>query len=264
MLAVLKELLEVQEMDMQMLRLIKLKAERMRELKSLMTIRNDLSTQYKTKQEEVLEIKSSIRLRELEIQEIQEKIKTAEKRQDSVKKVEEFNALAQEVATAERDKNAIQHKIVDEEERLSSDEEVLEKLKSSLDSAENNFKQAITEVQEALAAINEEGRRIKKSRDDLAKSIPHDVMTIYLRLLNNKQDRVLVAIENRTCTGCHIMVTAQHENMVRRAEKMMFCEHCSRIHYLQDAVSLPTASDGDEEGSEVRGVRRRRKSSVIA
>lgn len=257
MLALLKELLEVQEMDMQMLRLVRLKHERMKELKSLMGIRNDLNLQHKTKQEEVLGIKSSIRLHEIEIQEMQEKIRLAEKKQDSVKKVEEFNALAQEIATAEREKNHIQHKIVDEEERLTADEEVLEKVKQSLESAENNLKQVTTEVQEALQAINEEGRRIKLDRDRLAKAISPDMMAIYLRLLKNKHDRVVVAIENRTCAGCHIMVTAQHENMVRRAEKMMFCEHCSRIHYLQEVAQ--------KEDAEVAGkARRRRKSSIMA
>jgi predicted nucleic acid-binding Zn-ribbon protein len=255
MLVVLKELLEVQEMDMQMLRLIRLKRERMKELKSLATIRNDLLAQCKNKNDEVMEIRSTIRLREIEIQEIQDKIKSAEKKQDSVKKVEEFNALAQEIATAEREKNQLQHRIADEEERLTSDEEVLEKLKQSLETAEKNLKQVTDEVQGALKAINEEGRKIKVERDEMAKSIPNDVMSIYLRLLNNKHDRVVVPIENRTCSGCHIMVTAQHENMVRRAEKMMFCEHCSRIHYLQEAAVA-------EEESESKP-RRRRKSAAL-
>ena len=255
MLVVLKELLEVQEMDMQMLRLIRLKRERMKELKSLATIRNDLLAQCKNKNDEVMEIRSTIRLREIEIQEIQDKIKSSEKKQDSVKKVEEFNALAQEIATAEREKNQLQHRIADDEERLTSDEEVLEKLKLSLETAEKNLKQVTDEVQGALKAINEEGRKIKVDRDEMAKSIPSDVMSIYLRLLNNKHDRVVVPIENRTCSGCHIMVTAQHENMVRRAEKMMFCEHCSRIHYLQEAAVA-------EEESENKP-RRRRKSTAL-
>lgn len=255
MLVVLKELLEVQEMDMQMLRLIRLKRERMKELKSLATIRNDLLAQCKNKHDEVMEIRSTIRLREIEIQEIQDRIKNAEKKQDSVKKVEEFNALAQEIATAEREKNQLQHRVADEEERLASDEEVLEKLKQSLEAAEKNLKQVTDEVKDALVAINAEGRKIKADRDELAQAIPAEVMSIYLRLLNNKHDRIVVPIENRTCSGCHIMVTAQHENMVRRAEKMMFCEHCSRIHYLQDAAVVEEESDNKP--------RRRRKAAAL-
>lgn len=255
MLVVLKELLEVQEMDMQMLRLIRLKRERMKELKNLATVRNDLLAQCKNKHDEVMEIRSTIRLREIEILEIQDRIKNAEKKQDSVKKVEEFNALAQEVATAEREKNQLQHRIADDEERLTSDEEVLEKLKQNLESSEKNLKQVTEEVQGALKAINDEGRKIKIDRDDLVKAIPEDVMSIYLRLLNNKHDRVVVPIENRTCSGCHIMVTAQHENMVRRAEKMMFCEHCSRVHYLQEAAAVEEESDNKP--------RRRRKATAL-
>ena len=61
---------------------------------------------------------------------------------------------------------------------------------------------------------------------------------IYERLLRNKKDRVVVPIENRTCSGCHIVLTAQHENLVRKGENLVFCEHCSRIHYWQESEAF--------------------------
>ena len=78
-----------------------------------------------------------------------------------------------------------------------------------------------------------------------------DTLHIYERLLRNKKDRVIVPIENRTCSGCHIALTAQHENIVRKGENIVFCEHCSRIHYWQEAEEL--------EGTVVSTKRRRRR-----
>ena len=82
--------------------------------------------------------------------------------------------------------------------------------------------------------INEEGSGLKRERDGLVKDADPEALQIYERLLRNKRDRVVVPIENRTCSGCHIMLTPQHENLVRKGEKLIFCEHCSRIHYWQE------------------------------
>ncbi|WP_239978380.1 zinc ribbon domain-containing protein, partial [Candidatus Similichlamydia epinepheli] len=71
-------------------------------------------------------------------------------------------------------------------------------------------------------------------RDKLASEASSDILPIYERLIRHKGDSVVVTIENRACSGCNIIVTAQHENLVRRADRVVFCEHCSRIHYWQD------------------------------
>ncbi len=34
------------------------------------------------------------------------------------------------------------------------------------------------------------------------------------------------------------MLTAQDENLVRKGERLVFCEHCSRIHYWQESEAL--------------------------
>jgi len=64
---------------------------------------------------------------------------------------------------------------------------------------------------------------------------------------------VIVPIENRTCSGCHIALTLQHENLVRKGKAVVFCEHCSRIHYWQEA-----------EAGEETPTRRRRRRTVKA
>ena len=89
-------------------------------------------------------------------------------------------------------------------------------------------------------------RSLKAERDSLAYTANAEVLHIYERLLRNKKDRVVVPIENRTCSGCHIVLTAQHENLVRKGENLVFCEHCSRIHYWQESEALEGTSCCDE------------------
>ena len=96
-----------------------------------------------------------------------------------------------------------------------------------------------------IKAFNNEGREIMAKRSIVAEKADKDLMIVYERLLQNKRDRVVVPIENRCCSGCHISITAQHENLVRKGERLVFCEHCSRIHYwLEHLVEQEAVAPG--------------------
>jgi len=251
MISSLKTILEIQELDMKMLRLMKLKRERQKELNHIESLRTDLTNQLSEKQEDLIEIKKNIDLHEIKIEEIKEKIKKLDAKQSTIKKVEEFNALTQEMSTAERERHATEQATSDLIDKKNLEEEVLEKIKQSLSSTEDSTKELKKEIYSSIELINKEGRELKIQRDQLAATANQDILRIYDRLFKNKKDRVVVPIEARTCSGCHIALTAQHENLVRKGERMVFCEHCSRILYWQDSQNL--------EGTTLAPKRRRRR-----
>ena len=104
---------------------------------------------------------------------------------------------------------------------------------------------------ESITRINDEGRGLKEQRDGLVLNADSEIFDVYERLLKNKKDRVVVPIESRCCSGCHIMLTAQDENLVRKGERLTYCEHCSRIIYWPEHESL--------EGTAVAPKPRRRR-----
>lgn len=251
MLQSLKIVLDIQEFDMKMIRLMRLKKERMKELEHIDSLRQELLKQQTDKQEEIAELNRTITSQEAKIAEIKEKIKKLEAKQNTVKKVDEFNALTQEMTSSERERIATEQIASDLIDKRNLEEEILEKIKESLRQSEESSQNLETEIRESIRLINAEGKELKTSRDALAKTADPEIMRIYERLLNNKKDRVVVPIENRNCSGCHIALTAQHENMVRKGERLIFCEHCSRIHYWQESEEI--------EGTAVATKRRRRR-----
>jgi hypothetical protein len=112
------------------------------------------------------------------------------------------------------------------------------------------------EIKQSIEAINAEGQEIMSRRSVVAEKADKDIMVVYEKLLQNKKDRVIVPIENRCCSGCHIMVTAQHESLVRKGERLVFCEHCSRIHYWHEHLAETEAVEG--------GVANRRRRRTLA
>jgi predicted nucleic acid-binding Zn-ribbon protein len=255
MLEDLKEILDIQELDMKMLRLLRVKKERLKELQQIEDLRKELRQQLVDKQVEVEEHGKSIQTLEQKIQEILARSKKLEQQQSLVKKADEFNALTQEMTQAERERIALEQKVSDLVDKRSGEEELLEKIRDSLKTSEDSSIALEREIQLSIRMINDEGSSLKVKRDELAKKANPETLSIYEKLLRNKRDRVIVPVENRTCSGCHIVLTAQHENLVRKGENLIFCEHCSRIHYWQESEAL--------EGT-ASATRRRRRRTVTA
>lgn len=256
MLDSLKVILEIQELDMKMIQLMHLKRQRQKELESINSHKSSLSLRVANKEEEILEIKKLIRLAEGEHADIQAKIKKLEVQQNAIKKVDEYNALTHEISSTDRERLAKEQRLSDFYDRLALEEEMLKTLNENLDSSKDSSKILESEIHDSIRQINDEGRVLKEERDGLVEQADPEVFKVYERLLNNKKDRVVVPLEARCCSGCHIMLTAQHENLVRRGERLVFCEHCSRVHYWQESRAL--------EDTVVATKQRRRRSTKVS
>ena len=250
----LKLILDIQEVDMKMMRLMRVKKERQKELEQLDSLRKELHNQGTDKEKEIAEITKTAAIYENKIQETNAKLKKLEAQQSSVKKVDEFNALTLEMTAAEKERNATEQRLSDLIDRRTGEEEILEKIRDSLKTSDASSTTLQHEIEASINLINEEGLALRDERLKLASEADKESLRIYERLLRNKKDRVIVPIEGRTCGGCHISLTAQHENLVRKGENIVFCEHCSRIHYWQESEAL--------EGTGAATKRRRRRATA--
>jgi uncharacterized protein len=240
----LRLILDIQELDMKIIRLMRVRKERQKEIEQIESLRKELKEQLTEKENEIGELNKSIHSLEEKIQEINAKHKKLEAQQTAIKKVEEFNALTQEMTAAERERIALEQKVSDLVDKRVAEEELFEKIKESLKTSEESSLALEKEILASIQLINDECKGLKEQRDALAETADKELLQIYERLLRNKKDRVVVPIENRTCSGCHIALTAQHENLVRKGNNLVFCEHCSRIHYWQEGETAEGAATG--------------------
>jgi len=93
-----------------MIRLMRVKKERQKELQQISELRKELHVQTQDKETEIEELGKNIQTLEQKIQEINTKIKKLESQQASIKKADEFNAMNQEMTQAERERIAVKEK----------------------------------------------------------------------------------------------------------------------------------------------------------
>ena len=250
----LQSILAIQELDIKMIRLMRVKQEHQKELAKIQALKTDIRRKVEEKELEMEKLKEQIKGGEKRIQEISDQINKLENQQAAVKKMDEFNALTQEMTAANKERRTLEHQLSDLMDKQASGGDLLVSLKESLSSTENSSSAIEEEIRENIRRINEEGRSLLSQRTQLKEATDPELFSIYERLLNNKKDRVVVPIENRVCSGCHIALTPQHENLVRKQDHLVFCEHCSRILYWQELQAPST------EGTMIK--RRRRRTAV--
>ena len=250
----LQSILAIQELDIKMIRLMRVKQEHQKELAKIQALKTDIRRKVEEKELEMEKLKEQIKGGEKRIQEISDQINKLENQQAAVKKMDEFNALTQEMTAANKERRTLEQQLSDLMDKQASGEDLLVSLKESLSSTENSSSAIEEEIRENIRRINEEGRSLLSQRTQLKEATDPELFSIYERLLNNKKDRVVVPIENRVCSGCHIALTPQHENLVRKQDHLVFCEHCSRILYWQELQAPST------EGTMIK--RRRRRTAV--
>lgn len=230
----LKSILAIQEFDIKMIRLMRVKKEQQKELSKIQVLKEDIRKQVVDKEAAMMDIKKQIRMGETQIKELLEKVVKLEGQQAAVRKMDEFNALTHEITSAGRERAAIEDALIRLVDRLAVEEDLLVTLKENLSVNETNSQVIEKEIDESIEKINLEGQDLMVKRDLLKDQVSPDLFMVYMRLLKNKKDRVVVPIENRTCSGCHIVLTAQHENLIRKGDRLVFCEHCSRVLFWQE------------------------------
>lgn len=250
----LKTILDIQDFDIKMIRLMRIKKQRQNELNEIESLSVDLQEQKGLKQEEITALSGKIARIEEEISSLSTKAKDLEEKQTSIKKVDEFNALTQEMTALERQKIALEQEASNLLDQKSAEEETLVKIDESLETTENSSQALKDEIFSGIKLINEEGQELKAKRDALAETADKEILAVYERLLRNKKDRVVIPVENRTCSGCHVGITIQQENIVRKAEGITHCEHCSRILYWPEHVA--------EQEEAATPTRRRRRATA--
>ncbi|WP_139414172.1 zinc ribbon domain regulatory protein CdsZ [Chlamydia abortus] len=250
----LQSILAIQELDIKMIRLMRVKKEHQKELAKVQSLKSDIRRKVQEKELEMENLKNQIKEGENRIQEISDQINKLEGQQAAVKKMDEFNALTQEMTAANKERRALEHQLSDLMDKQAGSEDLIVSLKESLTSTENSSFAIEKEIRESIKKINEEGRALLQQRSELKETTDPEMFLIYERLLNNKKDRVVVPIDNRVCSGCHIVLTPQHENLVRKKDRLIFCEHCSRILYWREADALANDSSAAK--------RRRRRAAV--
>ena len=134
-----------------------------------------------------------------------------------------LNDLEQKEKSAKKNNAIIQEQLLETQEEYKNLESFIE-----LNSSAGNIKPG--EEQQIALKLQE----INLLKSKIMTLIPQQYLSSYTRLLNAKQGVAIARVQGSSCGGCHMILTAQFINYLRRSPTIEQCPSCKRILVSQD------------------------------
>jgi len=168
---------------------------------------------------------------EIELESNSASIKKHEIQMFQVKTNAEYKALQNEIRDIKFAIGLQENKTLEIMEQIEKKEMELSKAKDAVTKAKDALKIYEKTVRDKIKAIDIQILEIRAERELLAGKVEEDILTRYNRIFNNKPDKAIVPIINKSCQGCHMKLPPNVINETKKAHKLIICENCARILY---------------------------------
>ena len=149
-----------------------------------------------------------------------------------VKTNKEYTALLKEIATAEQD-------VRSHEDRLLERMEEAEALAAALKTAEAELKAEQAEVAKEQGALDVERKALEKelsrvtdARAAVTAKLSRETLMLFERVAHGRKGIAVAEARGGLCTVCHVRLRPQMFNDVRRNDGIYQCGSCTRILYF--------------------------------
>lgn len=153
--------------------------------------------------------------------------------QFATRKNEEFRALAHEVERYEKDVSGIEDQELELMEVLESYKPEVMEAQKSLAATQKNVDEELLELDERSTALQTRLAELRKERIELIKPIDTTTLSLYDRMMKNKNGTAVVMVSGGICGGCHMRLVSGTVQQLRENKALTQCEQCGRILYQE-------------------------------
>ena len=202
------------------------------------------------------EYKEEIAHIERNLFEVESAREKAEKGMDNVTTQREYEALDNEIRSANEKEQSLRKDLQVLERQDQNVDEELKRYEEDIDFQEKELEQRKAQISEEMAGFEAELAELKRQEDEASPGIDKDTKANLERIIKSKNGVGVVAVigvaavGGYVCTGCHMILPAQFANDVRSGESIQYCPYCSRILYYDESSSDEDVGyDADDAGS---------------
>lgn len=234
----IRKLVELQDIDKKLYDLNKEKEQLPAALSSAQDEYEAKKSKFKTLEETHQKIQIRQKEKELELATKEDGIKKAQGQLGQLKTNKEYHAKLSEIESLKADKSIIEEDILksmDEIDTLKKDIETEKKLLQGDEKIFNDKKSALLlrgkEIDTATEVLN-------GKRTIYAGSVSKKILESYEHILHGKEGMALAKVKNTSCEGCYMSVPHQVINEIKMHERLITCDICSRILYLEEDIQV--------------------------
>lgn len=185
-------------------------------------------------EESLLNLQKQRKDKELELASKEENIKKLQIQLYQLKTNKEYQAMLQQMEGEKANASVIEDRVLglfDQVDKIKNDvaqeKQRLQEEERACEGEKKNIQDRIKEIEDRLA-------QLEAQRKQIIPNIEPKMLTQYERILHNREGLAIVTVKDNSCGGCNMYVPPQVINLIRMYERIITCEVCNRILYIEN------------------------------
>jgi len=171
--------------------------------------------------------------KQLQLQASEDKIKDLRLKLNAAGSNREYQALVEQIAAAEMANSVLADEILETLEKIDEFQKEIAEAEAELVKAREKSEKIHRDVSRQEPVIRSDLERLESELKESEAALPATIQEVYRRVVRQRGEDALAAVEKEYCSGCH-----QHVPLNVCAEIMlshpMFCKSCGRLLYVPD------------------------------
>ena len=146
----------------------------------------------------------------------------------------EYQTMLQQINDTKADGSVIEDKILELFNQGDQVKAEIDKEKERLQGEEKIVKEEKGKVEQRIKEIDDRIAQLEAQRQQLLPAIDPKIMAQYDRILANRDGLAIVSVKDNSCLGCNMYVPPQVINLIKMYERIVTCEVCNRMLYINE------------------------------
>ena len=183
---------------------------------------------------EIDDVKSKRTKNNIHLAELKTKLENIAKKNKDVNNEKELKALQLEEEIA-KEQISFANEEIERLDNLTKNKEVtLKELQEKLAAEEEDIKEIQAAVDNTIEEISKERNVVYQERSELLEKFDNKILTFYEKIKRWAKDSAVVPVKKQACYGCYMKINDKTYAEVIKAEEIVNCPHCGRILYKED------------------------------
>lgn len=232
----INHLVRLQTIDSEIYNLKAEKEAKPQEIKGLEAIFQAKKQHLEELEKGLLDLQKQRKERELELAAKEEAGKKLQGQLYSLKTNKEYQVMLQQIEGARADASVIEDKVLGLFEQSDKVKTEAEQEKRKLQEEEKVFLSGKKKIEERIKEIDDRLAQLEAQRKQVMPDLERKILAQYERILSSRDGLAIVSVKDNSCLGCNMYVPAQVINLIKMYERLVTCEICNRILYIDEGT----------------------------
>jgi predicted nucleic acid-binding Zn-ribbon protein len=227
----LAQVVSLQDLDLEIARLQREVQRIPREIADGEQLLNSSRGAWDQARERLAALEQLRRHKERELEDVTAEQRKRQGRLFEIKTNQEYAAVLKEIEGLKERRSKLEDEILGTFDDIEAAQSAVRDELARFQEREKAFQQERTTKGSELRRLQGELERLQEERGRQASRVEASLLQTYQRLLRSRGGLAVVRVKDGSCLGCHVALTPQTYNELRKGEVFVSCANCQRILY---------------------------------